>query len=90
MFTWRNPGRWHYRDDDDDRTLRFEPGDGDGEARQAVLSVTSCEDSNPLLVLRRVAVAFANLPARTLQRRMERLGVRRADDEAVTRIAASF
>jgi hypothetical protein len=56
-------GRWHLREED--TILRFEPEPGGAQEQAtdwAVLSVTTCEDSNLLLVLRRVAIASTNLP----------------------------
>jgi hypothetical protein len=58
-------GRWHHQDGES--TLRLEPAtsrpdDLVGETNWEVLSVTTCEDSNCLMVLRWIALASRNLP----------------------------
>jgi hypothetical protein len=58
-------GRWHHKDGGS--TLRLEPAtirpdDRVGATNWEVLSVTTCEDSNCLMVLRWIALAGRNLP----------------------------
>jgi len=58
----RDAGRWEY--DEAESVLRSEMADESGPICRAwwVLSVTTCEDSNVLLVLREVILASRNLP----------------------------
>ena len=60
----RDAGRWEY--DEEHRLLRLTPDTPDESGRQTVdwwvLSVTTCEESNVLLVLRRAVLASRNLP----------------------------
>jgi hypothetical protein len=57
----REVGCWTAADGED--VLRLQPDAADGQpSRWWVLSVTTCEDSNVLLVLREVILASRNLP----------------------------
>lgn len=54
-------GRWHHAEGD--ATLRLEPGTAEAiRSAWSVLSVTTCEDSNCLMVLRWVGLGSRNLP----------------------------
>src|SRR5262245_58039199 len=54
-------GRWFYTDGDE--RLRLEPEGSDERASEWwLLSVTTCEESNCLMVLRELALAARNLP----------------------------
>ena len=66
-FERRDTGRWEF--DDDERTLRLisdTPEDPNSWERISsswrVLSVTGCEESNVMLVLREAVLASRNLP----------------------------
>jgi hypothetical protein len=60
----RDAGRWEYQEAE--QLLRLEPDTPDESGRAPgvwrVLAVTTCEDSNVLLVLREVILASRNLP----------------------------
>jgi hypothetical protein len=60
----RDAGRWEYREAEG--VLRLEPDTRDDSDRMSgewwVLSVSTCEDSNVLLVLREAVLASRNLP----------------------------
>jgi hypothetical protein len=63
-YEHREAGHWEY--DEAHKVLQLQPemADESGPRRHAwrVLSVTSCEDSNVLLVLRQAILASRNLP----------------------------
>lgn len=57
-------GRWHHDEGNETLLLEFESPNELDQTSEAwrVLTVKTCEDSNCLMVLRRVALASRNLP----------------------------
>jgi hypothetical protein len=63
-YEQRDAGRWSHDEDEGVLLLEFDTPDESNQtsSRWWVLSVTTCEDSNCLMVLRWIALASRNLP----------------------------
>lgn len=60
----RDTGRWSHDEVEGVQRFEFDTPDDDSQMSQSwwVLAVKTCEDSNCLMVLRRIALASRNLP----------------------------